>query len=173
MPHKRHLTDWVKIKNEYVIGKLDASTGERIYPLQSDLARKYDVSEASISLHCNKENWQQERDEYLKSVQDELKKKTKKFEAGSLEQVLKEDLQIIRLAKVQWLKNKKQAVDGGKSFDVYDRDMIQFMKLEKEILEVIHGTDDVSRLQETQVERPAGLTLADLIAIWKLGNRGK
>jgi len=161
-------TDWSKVKNEYVIGRLDASTGERTYPKQADLARKYKVSEASISLHASKEGWQQEREVYLKAVQDELKKKTIKFEAKSLEEIRREDLQIIKIAKSQWLKNKQKMLEQSQGFDVYDRDLIQFMKLEQEITELIHGTDSVSRLLENDSNSSLnGMSLSELIGLWR------
>ena len=162
-------TDWAKIRTDYVMGKLDAATGERVYPLQVELARKYEVSEASISLHCSKEGWQTERDKYLQDVQDALKKRTKKFDVASLEEVYREHLGMVKVLKSQWVKNKKKLIDEKKPFDVYDRDMLMFMKHEKEISELIHGTDDMSRIQDTPEDSQLkGYSLKELIELWKL-----
>ena len=166
-------TDWAKIKNDYVFGKQDASTGERTYLTQRELALKHNVSSNTLAYYSSKENWTKQREDYVQEVQAKLQEKVVKFEANKLADVYKEHLGMVKILKAQWVKNKKKLIDEKKPFDVSDRDVLMFMKHEKEISELIHGTDDMSRMQDTQEDSQLkGYSLKELIELWKL-NKAK
>ena len=62
MPKKK--VNWEDARKDYIIGIFDGEV--RRHPAQSEIARKYGVSETMVSYMASKEGWLKQREEYEK-----------------------------------------------------------------------------------------------------------
>ncbi len=79
---------WDKIKEDYIYGYID-NKGQKIYPRQKDLSKKYNIPIGTISDRASREEWTAKRNDKAKKIQDKISERKTEIEAGEI--VLSDD----------------------------------------------------------------------------------
>lgn len=123
------MADWNAIRNEYVTGSAS----------QRELARKYNVSQASINRRSRADNWDESRDSFRAKVNQKTEEIVARQQVDRLARLLEKGDQLERL--LSSLMDEAEKTGEFRSSDV--KTIASALKDLRDLYKADAGTDDV------------------------------
>jgi len=132
------MTDWLAIKNEYVVGS------DRV--THRSLAVKYGLKDRTVDKRAQREGWTQLRKEYRDGVSAEVQQVAKTFDIDTMEKKLKDDARIFKVLKPKALADVTGTYPEGtepKGQILKCTDLLAIMKAESNLIAYVYGEEPV------------------------------